>query len=379
MKVVVAIDSFKGSVSSLEAGYAARNGILQACPDAKVKVLPLADGGEGTCQALYEGLGGSMRKVMVQNPVNETIESEYLILNDGKTAVIEMAKASGLVLIPKEKQNPLFTTTFGVGQLIKDAIKIGCRKFIVGIGGSATNDGGIGMLEALGYRFKDQNGDLIRHGAVGIDDLFSIDSSMRIKELNDCEFMVACDVSNPLLGENGASFVYGPQKGAKEDDIQKLDLLLKKYAELTYAFTGKDLKYTPGAGAAGGLGFAFISFLKAKLESGIKIVMDAVKLEDYVKSSDVVITGEGRLDSQSASGKAPVGVAFLGKKYGKKVIAICGSTSDDAVMCNSLGIDAFFPVIHEITTLEEALDRDTALKNIELTALQVFRLISRLQ
>ena len=261
--------------------------------------------------------------------------------------------------------------------MIKDAIEKGCRRFLVGIGGSATNDGGIGMLQALGYGFLDQEGNEVPLGARGLERLAVIEKKKVLPELEDCEFRIACDVVNPLCGSQGSSAVYGPQKGADAEMIHKMDKWMEAYAELAgKSFPQADPK-KPGTGAAGGLGFAFLTFTNSVLESGIQIILEETGLEEYVKEADVVVTGEGRLDGQTAMGKAPVGVAGLAKKYGKTVIAFAGIVTRDAVKCNEKGIDAFFPVIRGISTLEEAMDPETAGQNLEDTAEQVFRLISR--
>lgn len=376
MKVVIAIDSFKGSLSSLEAGEAAKRGILKSDPKAQVRVRPLADGGEGTVEALVQGMEGRTCKVMVTGPLGNPIEAEYGIVG-GNTAVIEMSAAAGITLVPDKMRNPLYTTTYGVGEMIKDAIEKGCRRFLVGIGGSATNDGGIGMLQALGYGFLDQERNEVPLGARGLERLAVIEKKKVLPELENCEFRIACDVVNPLCGSQGSSAVYGPQKGADAEMIHKMDKWLEAYAALAgKSFPQADPK-KPGTGAAGGLGFAFLTFTNSVLESGIQIILEETRLEEYVKEADVVVTGEGRLDGQTTMGKAPVGVAGLAKKYGKTVIAFAGSVTRDAVKCNEKGIDAFFPVIRGISTLEEAMDPETAGQNLEDTAEQVFRLISR--
>ena len=376
MKVVVACDSLKGSLSSLEAGEAIKNGILKTIPKAEVCVRPLADGGEGTVEALTLGMGGKMEAVEVTGPIGEKVNCIYGILQKSKTAIIEMAGAAGITLVPDAKRNPLHTTTYGVGEVIKDAIAKGCRHFIVGIGGSATNDGGIGMLQALGYGMLDEEGNQVPFGAKGLEKLVSITDDGVIDELKECRFRVACDVTNPLCGEYGCSAVFGPQKGADAEMIGQMDQWLKKYAKLTSEkYDGANAVY-PGTGAAGGMGFAFLAYTNAVLESGIKIVLDETHLEDYVKDADVVITGEGRLDGQSIFGKAPVGVAKIGKKYDKKVIAFAGAVTEDAVLCNEHGIDAFFPILRRVQTLEEAMDVTMARKNMEDTVEQVFRLLA---
>lgn len=375
MRVVVAIDSFKGSMSSLEAGEAISKGIRNAHMDAEVEIRPLADGGEGTVEALSIGMGGKLINVDVTGPVGRKVNAVYGIVDSSKTAIIEMSQAAGITLVSGDEKNPLYTTTFGVGELIKDAINKGCRHFVVGIGGSATNDCGIGMLQALGYEFLDKEGKQVGFGASGVRDIVSIRDENVIKELSECYFRVACDVNNPLCGDLGCSAIYGPQKGATKEMVADMDGWLKNYSKIVKEkYPDADCEY-PGTGAAGGLGYAFFNFTNSKLESGIKIVLDETKLEEYVKDADIVVTGEGRLDHQTVMGKAPVGVANIAKKYNKKVIAFSGSVTEDAGVCNEHGIDAFFPILRRIVTLEEAMQTDTAKKNLTDTAEQVFRLL----
>ena len=375
MTVVVAIDSFKGSLSSLQAGQAVKEAICQLDKDAEVLVKPLADGGEGTVDALASGLDAQVVEITVGDPLMRPVNAKYCIIKDSNTAVIEMAAASGITLISKEERNPLKTTTYGVGEMIKDAITRGCRRFIVGIGGSATNDGGTGMLSALGVRFLDQKDQSVRMGAEGLKVLSKIDMANVIPELAECSFQIACDVKNPLCGEQGCSAVYGPQKGATAEMIRDMDGWLNRFAEFTKTVSESADPGYPGAGAAGGLGFAFLAYTNAVLKSGIDIVLDETKLEEDIKCADIVVTGEGRLDSQTVMGKAPIGVAKLAKRYGKKVIGFCGCTTPDAEICNENGIDAYFPILRTVTTLEEALDVSNAFKNLRATAYQVFRLL----
>ena len=376
MKVVVAMDSFKGSLGSYEAGQAVKEGILNACSDAEVVVKPLADGGEGTVKSLIEGLGGRCVTAEVTGPMGQRTAAKYGILADGRTAVMEMAEAAGITLVKKEDLNPWKASTTGIGEMILDAAGRGCRAFLIGIGGSATTEGGIGMLQALGYVFYDEEGKILPPAAESLGRISRISKDHVPEVLEECRFLIACDVSNPLCGENGAVCVYGPQKGVKEDEMEKLDAAMRHYAEKTAAFTGKENSPAAGAGAAGGLGFAFLSyFADAELKSGISVVLEAVGLEKEVKDADIVVTGEGRLDAQTAMGKAPAGVAKLAKQYGCRVLAFAGSVSDDAGVCNEEGIDAFFPVVRGITTLEEAMKPENAGKNIALTVEQVFRLL----
>ncbi|MBQ3038223.1 MAG: glycerate kinase [Clostridia bacterium] len=375
MKVTVAIDSFKGSLSTFQAGSAIAEGIKKAYEDAQVQICPIADGGEGTVEAVISATGGEMVDVTVHNPIGELIKSSYGIITETKTAVIEMSAASGITLISDKDRNPLHTTTYGVGEMIKDAILRGCRKFIIGIGGSATNDGGIGMLQALGFEFLNKNEEQVSFGAKGLCDIAQIRIDNAMDELKECKFLVACDVKNTLCGENGCSAVFGPQKGATPEMIKDMDMWLKGYAEMTKKVIPKADEDITGTGAAGGLGYALLSYLNAELKSGIGLVMKETDLEKYIKDSDIVVTGEGRLDGQSYMGKAPVGVANLAKKYSKPVVAFSGCVTDDAVICNEHGIDAFFPILRTPCMLDEAMNTQNAYKNLSDTAQQVFRLI----
>lgn len=374
MKVVVAMDSFKGSLTSLAAGAAAREGILRADPAAEVLVRPLADGGEGTVEALVSGMGGRLRTVRVTGPLGEGVDCAYGVLGD--TAVIEMAGAAGLPLVSAEERDPLRTTTYGVGEVIADAIAQGCRRFLVGIGGSATNDGGAGMLQALGFGLLDAEGRDISRGAQGLKKLARIETAGALPALAGCRFRVACDVTNPLCGEKGASAVFGPQKGARPADIPRMDAWLAAYAQIAArAFPGADPE-APGTGAAGGLGFAFRTFLSGELEPGVQIVLEETRLAEALAGADVVVTGEGRLDGQTAMGKAPVGVARLAKARGCLVLALAGGVTRDAGACNGAGIDAFFPAVRGVTTLAEAMDPENARANLADAAEQAFRLLA---
>ena len=373
MNILISIDSFKGSMTSMQAGEAAKKGILKAVPDTDVLVCPLADGGEGTTDALTEGMGGERIELEVTGPLGDKVCCYYGILKENKTAVMEMASAAGLTLV--DEKNPMSATTFGVGEMIADAVKRGCENIIIGIGGSATNDGGIGMLKALGYQFLDENGKDVGDGAAALGKVQKILDNKADTRLSKVNFMVACDVDNPLCGKNGATYIFGVQKGVTEEMKPVIDSAMKCFADKTKEKLGISCENVPGAGAAGGLGFAFLSYLNAKLVPGVKLVMQAVDIEEKIKKADIVVTGEGRLDSQTVMGKAPIGVARLAKKYNKKVIAFAGSVSEDAVLCNENGIDAFFPIVRGIITLDEAVKTETAMKNMELTAEQVFRLM----
>lgn len=375
MKVVIAIDSLKGSLSSMEAGTAIKDGILAAKPDAEVIVKPLADGGEGTTDALIEGMNGERIDLTVTGPMHTPVDAYYGYLKDTNTAVMEMASAAGITLVPDSEKNPLLATSYGVGEMINDAIQRGCRNFIIGIGGSVTNDGGIGMLKALGVRFLDENGEDAGEGGQALAKVARIDVSGMNLLLKECHIQVACDVNNPLCGENGSTYVYGPQKGVTEDMKKTLDEAMAHFARVTSETLENDYMNTPGAGAAGGLGYAFLAYTGAALTPGIELILDAVGLEEELSGADVVVTGEGRLDFQTAMGKAPVGVARLAKKYNAKVIAFAGSVTKEATACNKEGIDAFFPILRSVCTLAEAMDPVAARNNMTATVEQVFRLL----
>ncbi len=379
MRVTVAIDSFKGSLSTFESGKAVSEAVKEVFPAADVEVRPLADGGEGTVEAISYASGGNIITVKVHDPLGRETEACYGYSENNKTAVIEMAAASGITLVSEKERNPLNTSSYGTGELIRDAISRSARRFIIGIGGSATNDGGVGMLEALGFEFLDADGKAIHRSGKGLADLASISCKNAIPELSECEFLVACDVKNPLCGVNGCSAVYGPQKGADEKIIKDMDAWLENYARLTKEIFPSSDACHPGVGAAGGLGFAFLSYLDAKLTSGIDLIIEETKLEEYIKNADIVITGEGKLDSQSCMGKAPIGVARVAKKHGKTVIAFSGCIGDGAESCNENGIDAFFPILRNVVTLDDALNAKNAYANLKACAKQVFNLIKTLQ
>lgn len=383
MKVVVAIDSFKGSLSSMEAGQAIAEGVKRVHQNAEVVVRPLADGGEGTVEALVEGMGGIFVTKEVTGPLGEKVEAVYGVIeskeDSSKTAIIEMSAAAGITLVFEESRNPMNTTTYGVGELILDAIERGCRRFIVGIGGSATNDGGVGMLQALGYDFLTREGKAISYGGDGLRELASIEDVNVHPKLKECTFKVACDVTNPLCGENGSSAIFGPQKGATPEMVQELDQLLLHYAELSKNIHSNADRFYPGTGAAGGMGFAFLTYTNATLESGIQIVLTETKLEELIATADFVVTGEGRLDGQTALGKAPIGVASLAKKHQKKVLAFAGAVTPDAKECNQHGIDAFFPILRGVVTLKEAMNKEVAHQNMVDTVEQVFRVVEMMK
>lgn len=372
MKVIIAMDSFKGSMTSLEAGNAAKKGVLRAMPDVDIVVKPLADGGEGTVAALIEGLRGEEIEIVVSDPLGRPTKSYYGFLPDG-TAVMEMAQAAGITKLTEEECNPLVTSTYGVGEMIADAIERGCRKFVIGIGGSATNDGGVGMLEALGYEFLDHCGKKVKAGAGNLSRIVEIRCDKVLPQLQECDFYIACDVDNPLCGTTGATFVYGPQKGLPMELCQRVDEGMLHYAQLAECFVEKCCLEEPGAGAAGGLGFAFITFLQGKLVSGVDLILDTIYIEKDLKSADIVITGEGRLDGQTARGKAPVGVARRAKKYGCKVLVFAGCIGEGAQQCLREGVDAFYGITDDGFSLEEQMKKENAMSNMENTVEDVFR------
>ena len=323
MRVVTAIDSLKGSLSSMEAGSAAREGILRVFPGAKVNVRPLADGGEGTVEALAGGMDGKIQRVTVTGPLGKPVTCEYGIIEDTKTAIVEMSGAAGITLLTPGGRNPLHTTTYGVGEVIRDAIEKGCRRFIVGIGGSATNDGGIGMLQALGYGFLNAAGEQVRYGAEGLSELVSVTADHVVPGLEECQFRVACDVTNVLCGEQGCSAVYGPQKGATPSMIVQMDEWLERYASLAQKSFPKADPMQPGTGAAGGLGFAFLTFTNAVLESGIKIVLEETGLEDYIKGRSGHHRGR-QAGWPDGYGKSPCRCGRTCEKAWKTSHCVCG-------------------------------------------------------
>ncbi len=339
LKVIIAPDSFKGSLTAPEIADAIEKGIKSVSPSAITIKLPMADGGEGTVICLVNATGGRILKKWVKGPLGEEVEASYGILGDGTTAVIEMAEASGLPLVLMEKRNPMITTTYGTGELIKAALDSGCRKIIIGIGGSATNDGGVGMAQALGVRFLDDKGREIGFGGGELKKIAKIDISGLDKRIKDTEILVASDVKNPLCGPNGASYVYGPQKGATPEMVKELDEGLSHLADVIKRDLGKDIKDVPGAGAAGGLGAGLMAFLNAKLRPGIELVMEALRFEEKVKDATLVITGEGKIDRQTAYGKVPVGVAKVSKKYGVPVLAIGALVEEEPEFFKPYGID----------------------------------------
>ncbi len=369
MKIVIAPDSFKESLSALDVANAIELGFRKVLPDAVYVKIPMADGGEGTVQSLIDASGGHIETCQVTGPLGNPVDAFFGMMGDGKTAVIEMAAASGIHLVAQELRNPLITTTYGTGELMLAAAEKGVTKIIIGIGGSATNDGGIGMAQALGIKLLDDYGQELAFGGGSLNKLATIDKSQLDPRLANIELEVACDVNNPLCGPTGASAVFGPQKGATPEMVTQLDANLSHYADVIQMQLGTEVKTKPGAGAAGGLGAALMGLLNATLRPGVDIVIDAVKLTDAVQDADLVITGEGRIDSQTIHGKTPIGVARTAKRFNKPVIGIAGCLAYDCVVVHDHGIDAVFSVVSRSVSLAEALAEATI--NIELTARNV--------
>lgn len=360
MKIVIAPDSYKESLSAREVADEIEAGFREVLPEAEYLKLPMADGGEGTVAAMVASTGGSLLASEVTGPVGESVSACYGLTGDGITAIIEMASASGLALVAADLRNPLKTTTFGTGELIRAALDAGARHLVIGVGGSATNDGGTGMLQALGVQLLDHDRRQIGFGGGSLANLDRIDISGMDPRLHECRIEAACDVDNPLTGVKGASSIFGPQKGATSAMVAQLDANLGHYAGLISRDLGVQVDSVPGAGAAGGMGAALLAFFGAKLRPGIEIVMETVGLEALIQDADLVITGEGRIDSQSIHGKTPVGVAAVAKRYGKPVIGIAGSLSPDVAVVHAYGIDAVFSVLSQAGSLEEALTHAAA-------------------
>ena len=373
MKIIIAPDSFKESLTSIEVASAIEFGFKKVYPDAVFIKLPIADGGEGTVEALIIATGGHKVTTNVVGPLGVRIKSFYGVCGDGLTAVIEMAASSGLDLVSIEERNPLITTSYGTGELIQMALDAGYRKFIIGIGGSATNDAGAGMLQALGVQFLDKNGKEIGFGGENLADLAKIDISGIDPRLEESKIEVACDVNNPLTGHCGASAVFGPQKGATPQMVKTLDNCLCHFVNIVKRDLCKEIDKQPGAGAAGGMGAALQSFLNAQLRSGIEIVIEHTKFRDLVQDANLVITGEGRIDGQSILGKAPVGIAKIANEYDVPVIAFAGSLGSDSYVVKDHGINAVFSVVNSPCTLKDALT--SAMENVRLTAENVASVI----
>lgn len=374
MNIVIMTDSFKGSLSSSEAGNIIKDEIEKLNPHENIRVLPIADGGEGTVESMSELKTAKLIEVKVEGPLFDEVIANYAIIEEENLAIMEMSQASGLVLIA-DRLSPIKASTYGVGTMILDALDKGVRNFIIGIGGSATNDGGVGMLKALGYRFYDKDNKEIFPANEGLANLARIDISKADQRLKESSFRIACDVDNPLTGDRGSAAVYGPQKGASPDQVEIIDKNLGIFHKKTLEIIEKSDDTYPGCGAAGGLGYAFKNYLSADLAPGIEIILDLLSARDILKDADIVITGEGKMDFQSSMGKAPTGVAKLAKEYGAKVIAFAGIVDNNAIEVNDHGIDAFFPILDKIRSIDEAMDREKAEENLRRCVNQVFRLI----
>ena len=374
MKIVIAPDSFKGSLTALQVAEAIEIGLLRVFPNALIEKVPMADGGEGTVQSLVDATGGEVLTARVLDPLGNAIDAQYGVLGDGLTAVIEMAAASGLTLVPPDKRDPRITTTYGTGELIRSALAHGCRKLIIGIGGSATNDGGAGMAQALGAKLLTAEGEQIKPGGRYLATLNSIDLSELDSRITETETVVACDVNNPLIGKQGASHIYGPQKGATPEMIEMLDANLAYFDKILQQDLSKSVGNVPGAGAAGGLGAGLMAFLNASLKSGIEIVTEATQLHKRFASADLVITGEGQINFQTVFGKTPVGVAKVAKIHNVPVIAIAGSIADRSDGVYDAGIDAMIDIVPEPMTLETAIENATTL--IETAAERAGRMVA---
>lgn len=366
MKIVIASDSFKGSLASIEVAQSVEMGILDVFPSSDVVKVAVADGGEGTMDALCQSLGGRFIRIPVEDPIGRTINASYVILEDGNTAVLEMSSASGLTLLTPAERNPMLTSTYGTGQLIDDAIGRGCRRFLVGIGGSATNDAGMGMLTALGCRFLDAEGNELPGAGASLSKVCGIDCSGVSQAVRDSEFIVACDVDSPLYGSGGAAYVFAPQKGADPDMVKALDDGLRHYADAVAsgeASIMKDAASMPGAGAAGGLGYAFVAFFGARLQRGVDMVLDAVGFDSIIEGADLVITGEGRIDAQTLTGKTPYGVLQRASRQNIPVIALAGSVALD----DSSGFTAIRQITPPDMKLSEAMLPAVASANLRRT------------
>ncbi|NLC49871.1 MAG: glycerate kinase [Bacteroidales bacterium] len=380
-KIIISPDSFKGSLSAIEVADAIEKGIHNVFPYCETVKIPIADGGEGTMDTLVNAMNGTKVKVKVHDPLMRPIEVEYGLVNEeltknGKTAVLEMAIVNGLTLLSKDEQNPSTTTTFGTGEIIKDALKRGCQSFLIGIGGSATNDAGTGMLRALGYRFLDDKGKETDGTGKSLSKICEIDESGVMSELKEAIITIACDVNNPFSGPNGATFVYAPQKGADEQMVNELDNGMEHFRKLIEKEKGIDLNTIQGAGAAGGLGGGFIAFLNAQLKPGIEMVLEAVDFEKHLQNADLVITGEGKLDQQTGMGKAGSGILDAANKNNVPVIAIGGSLQDVKNL-NKRGFVSLFSIIPSPISVEEAMQKENAQTNITQTTEQIMRTIKQ--
>lgn len=372
MKIVIAVDSFKGCLSSSSIAKAVEEGIFNTLPECEVIKVPIADGGEGTVEALVDATQGKKITLPVHNPLMQPIHAGYGMTGDGRTAIIEMSAASGLNLIPLKPGNIMNTTTYGTGEMIADAIKRGCRNFIIGVGGSATNDAGTGMMQALGVRFTDDTGKEVEKGGKSLSAIRHIDTQNQLPELQDCTFHIATDVTNPFYGPQGAAYIFGPQKGGDEEQIKILDRGMKHLAGLIFETTGKDISYLPGSGAGGGMGGGCVAFLQATISSGIELIMDYLRFDELIQGADLLITGEGRMDRQTLFGKVPVGIARAAASRHIPVIAITGqvdTTADKAL--REAGLSAIFPIHPAPISLEKAMQPDYAYRNIRRTVEQI--------
>ena len=375
MKVVIAIDSFKGCIGSRALSECVEEGIKEVYPDALVEAFEVADGGEGTVQAMVDNTNGKIVTCKAHDPLMNLIDSHYGILGDGKTAIIEMAATSGLPLVPSHLRNPRIATTFGVGELIKDALDKGCRDFIVGIGGSATNDAGLGMLQALGFHFLDDAGKDVGLGGDALGKIVRIESAMALSALKESRFTIACDVDNPMYGERGAAHIYGKQKGASSADILILDANVKHFTEVIEQQLHKNVAHIAGSGAAGALGGGFLAFLNATLQPGIDMVLDTIHFEEHIKNAQFVITGEGKIDAQSAMGKVISGIAKRCMKHNVPLLAFAGHVEESAKALHEHGVAALFSIMHAPISLEEAMGEAKTKALMKQAVEEVFRVI----
>ena len=373
MKILIASDSFKGSATTMEVADNIAKGLLRVCPEIEIEKLPVADGGEGTVETLVAGMDGDFVQVEVTGPLGERVKAKYGIIDDGM-AIIEMAEASGLVLVEEEMRNPTLTTTYGTGELILSALERGLKRIYVGIGGSATNDGGMGMARALGYRFLDRDGNELPDGGGSLGQLDRIDLTKVTPLLKDARITVMCDVENPLFGPDGAAFVYGPQKGADPDMVQLLDENLRHFSEILIRDMNADVAEIPGSGAAGGLGGGLMAFCGAELKPGIEMVLDILDFDSHLQDVDLVVTGEGRIDGQSAKGKVPAGVAKRAKKLNKPLVAVAGGVGEGAEGLYSIGTDLILPIVDGPMELRQAMDEVRIL--LERTGERLARIIT---
>ena len=373
-KIVIASDSFKGSISAAEVAACGERAVHRLFPDCEVVQLPVADGGEGTVETLTAALGGQSVATVVHDPLERLITAQYGLITKEKTAIIEMATASGLPLLQPEERNPWLTSTYGTGELIRDALERGCRKFLIAIGGSATNDGGMGLLQALGFRFLDAEGQELPGCGGSLLRIEQIDTSGALTALTECQFTVACDVTNPFYGREGAAYVFAPQKGADAEMVEALDLGLRHFAQLIQTTQGIAIDQLPGAGAAGGLGGGLVAFLQARLRPGIEMVLDALQFDTQIAGADLIFTGEGKLDAQTCMGKTPFGVLRRAQQQGIPVVALGGAVEASEAL-NRCGFLAVLPILPYPTSLAKAMDSTFTQQNIERTVTQVLRLL----